>query len=80
MIATIVILIAGAATLGLWVPPVALFPMSALVLGIVFYADVSHGDPGWQVVRDLITVTVSVELGYIIGASFREVWQHWRRD
>jgi hypothetical protein len=30
MIATIVILIAGAATLGLWVPPVALFPMSAL--------------------------------------------------
>jgi hypothetical protein len=50
------------------------------VLGIAFYADVSHGDPGWQVVRDLITVTVSVELGYIIGASFREVWRYWRRD
>jgi hypothetical protein len=46
--------------------------MSALVLGIVFYADVSRGDPGWQVVRDLITVTVSVELGYIIGAPHSE--------
>jgi TctA family transporter len=70
MIGVILALIAGAALLGICIK-VLVLPANVLAIVIVIFVDCGHPS---QTILDLITVTVSIQFGYILGSIAREVF------